>query len=303
MSDVLDRPRLRYKCPVCGNDDGAAGIRERKPDQRGDWDSKWWVECRKCQGKHRDGDYLKLLAAELDTDPVTLLRSARRLLHKRGLLLDFNNGGKKTDHSAVEPQRRPVLQLHKWRTWHKALLARPVLHHHVGGAIVVRRYRLMYIGADETRRGQAALAFPVRRHRRPVNLIRRYFDGEPRYVAARHGRPALWPDVAEMPDGHVVLVAGMRDAAWAQAAYIDAFTTTAGAASWLGLAEWATGRTFTIAFDTGENAPACRLGQRLLDQGATSVRILTMPNGVKDIAELGERHGHDAIKRLLEGAK
>ena len=299
---TADRPRTRYRCPICGNDDGAAGIRKRKPEQRGEWDSRWWVECRKCQGKQRNGDYIKALANHIDVSVIELLHSAKKVMRRADLLLPDSNNKASSKEIRYGPPPKPVLDLHKWNSWHEALLERSIYHSMLGGVEVVRSFRLMYIGPEFDRNGRAAIGFPVRRYGRPVNIIRRYFEGEPRYRSAKNGRLALWPDVADMSDyiHPVVLVAGMRDACFALAARLDAYSTTAGAASWP-VDDWAEGRRFTLAFDRGEEQPACQLASRLFAKGADSVSILTMPQGVKDLAELGERKGLDELKRFLRG--
>lgn len=298
----LERPRTRYKCPICGNDDGAAGIRKRAPHQRGDWGNRWWVECRKCQGSQRDGDYLKLLSTHLGTNPVTLLKDARKLLRQAGLLLDSTTGG---GGSTAETNGAVAdLKTDKWPAWHADLMARPELHALVGGTRLVRRYELMFVPADAWRNNRAALAWPILDYGQPVNLVRRFFNGEPPYANAQHGKIGLWPDVMEMPDDKtIVLVAGMRDASFARAARVYAYTTTAGVSSWSRLNEWAPGRDFVLAFDEGESHMATNVRRRLLDNNAKSARILTMPPGIKDLAKLGERQGLPAIKRLVTRAK
>jgi hypothetical protein len=186
-------------------------------------------------------------------------------------------------------------------------LADDRMHGLLGGRKVVAKHRLMALppGAfGERLRISPAIGFPVRDMGRPVNVIRRFLDQiDPRYKGLL-GRSTryLWPDRRLLPrKGNVVLVAGMRDACFARAARIPAWTTTGGVGNWPEVGDWAAGREFTLCFDAKEQGAAGRLAARLVESGARRACLIPPPQGYKDIAELGEREGLAAIQDLLQG--
>jgi hypothetical protein len=200
------------------------------------------------------------------------------------------------------------LCLRDWGEWHRKLLADHQLHDLLGGRKVVAKHRLMLLpcGAfSERLRISPAIGFPVRDLGRPVNVIRRFLDQQdPRYKGLLGRGHYLWPDRRLLPSegGRVVLVAGMRDACWARAARIPAWTTTGGVGNWPEVGDWARDREFTLCFDAKEQGAAGRLAGRLVEAGAVRVCLVPPPQGYKDIAELGQRGGLAAIQQLLKGA-
>jgi hypothetical protein len=197
-----------------------------------------------------------------------------------------------------------------WHEWHIALRERSDLHWLVGGRKVVLAYRLMYVppmwSGDQYPlvRGYA-IGWPILERGLPVNLVRRYLDNKERRYKVLAGRGHyLWPDISQLLRKRTpgLLVCGMRDCCWARRAGFDAYTTTGGVSNWQFLTDAPLrGRQLTVCFDNGEQEYAEYLARKLRVIDSADVRVIAPPEGIKDIAELGQERGLQAVREHLGG--
>jgi hypothetical protein len=269
----------RYRCPVCGKDNGEITSR----------DERWWVHCFSCPS---GGEYLKALAREIGsneilTNPPTALRPYL-----------IGRVARNSRQPAKPPERLPT-RTHLRRCGERLQANPGALEYLTKGRGLsrptIRRWRLGYDGTN--------YLFPVIERGRVVNVVRHRPGANPKYRGAR-GHPAcLYP---RLPSGRsVVLVAGVFDALIGCQHNLPCVTSTAGASVGAHLFELFRGKRVAVVFDAGESVQAQRAVSMLQAAGVESWAVdLPLDHG-EDVADWFHVHGRsrDELLDLIRRAR